>query len=116
MTTAAGGLDRAARVVIIDAILDKLRDAYIFPDKAETAAQAVRQRLENGAYDATVSGPDFAAALTAHLQAATRDKHLRVYFDVEPQPFRDGERPDPKQEDYRRRLAAGRNYGFERIE
>src|SRR5262245_64639643 len=90
-------LDGVARAAIVESIQSKLHDAYIFPEVGEEMARAIGLRLAAGEYDALSSGDEFAATLTGHLQGISRDKHLRVSHDDEPQPMGDEARPGPAQ-------------------
>ncbi|MEU8228249.1 S41 family peptidase [Actinoplanes sp. NPDC048967] len=62
---------------IIDEALDLLCTNYIFPDKAATAAAAIRERRAAGEYDG-LDEETLAARLTADLAEVVADKHLRV--------------------------------------
>lgn len=46
--------------------------------------KAIRERAARGEYDRITDGADLARSLTEHLQAFSRDKHLRVNFSPEP--------------------------------
>ena len=62
---------------IIDEALDLLCANYIFPEKAATAADAIRRRRAAGEYDG-LDEETLAARLTADLAEVCADKHLRV--------------------------------------
>jgi C-terminal processing protease CtpA/Prc len=62
---------------VIEEALALLLDRYIFPDRAATAAAAVRARREAGEYDG-LDEVALADRLTAHLFEVCADKHLRV--------------------------------------
>jgi C-terminal processing protease CtpA/Prc len=63
--------------LIIDEALDLLCANYIFPEKAATAADAIRRRRAAGEYDG-LDEETLAARLTADLAEICADKHLRV--------------------------------------
>jgi hypothetical protein len=112
-------VDGAARRAVIDGVLDRLNAAYVFPDTARAMERAIRARLERGEYDAVTSARAFAESLTAHLQAVSRDRHLRVRYSAEVLPVsRPGPGPGPGPEQEAEALAFGRrvNFGFERAE
>src|SRR5215475_10422988 len=67
-------VDAATRVEVIDGVLKKLNDAYVFPDVAKKMEQAVRERVQKKEYDAITSSSKFAQTLTTHLQEVSRDK------------------------------------------
>ncbi|MEU7908005.1 S41 family peptidase [Actinoplanes sp. NPDC049118] len=62
---------------VIDEALTLLRARYIFPEKAEAAAAAIRRRRQAGDY-AGLDEPRLAERLTAELFEVCGDKHLRV--------------------------------------
>jgi hypothetical protein len=111
------GVDAAARAEVIDTLLKKLNEKYVFPDVARKMEQAIRQRVVNKEYDSITSGRVFASTLTNHLQEISRDKHLRVNYSFEPIPERNpDDREPPDAEERRRRFAASRNFGFNKVE
>ena len=110
-------VDAAERRTVIDGVLARLNEAYVFPDTAVAMERAVRAHQRRGAYDAITSAQALAESLTAHLQAVSRDRHLRVRYSAEPLPVsRDDGEPGPAERE--RALAFGRsvNFGFERVE
>jgi C-terminal processing protease CtpA/Prc len=68
---------------LIESILDKLRAQYVFPEIATEVETAIRLRLDQDEY-AELSIANLCAALTEHMQAVSHDKHLRVFYSVEP--------------------------------
>ncbi len=74
-------LDDATRGQVIDAVLSRIRDGYVFADRAEDMDRAIRARQEGHEYDNVTNGAALARLLTAHLQEVSHDKHLQVdYF------------------------------------
>ncbi|OLB67490.1 MAG: hypothetical protein AUI86_06080 [Gemmatimonadetes bacterium 13_1_40CM_3_66_12] len=110
-------IDAAERRAVIDGVLDRLKQAYVFPDTAIAMERAVRARQRRGEYDHITSGRAFAESLTAHLQAVSRDLHLRVRHRAEPFPV-EAEHDEPSPADRARARAFGQqvNFGFERVE
>ena len=107
-------VDAATKTRVINGALEHLRSAYIFADVADKMAAAIRERAALNEYDAITGSRAFAEALTNHLQAVSKDKHLRVLFNAEGFP----ERRMPTAEE-RERMRAGErrgNYGFQRVE
>jgi len=82
-------VDRALRQQTIDALVAKLNDHYVFPDKAKAAAAALRQRQSEGKYDAITDGGQLARQLTEDIERVAHDKHLQVGFEPDQVP------PDP---------------------
>jgi N-terminal domain of Peptidase_S41 in eukaryotic IRBP len=62
---------------IVEAALALLRSSYVFPDRAEQAAEEVESRLAAGEYDG-LGEATLAERLTDHLNEVCADKHLRV--------------------------------------
>jgi retinol-binding protein 3 len=77
-TSTSSALDAKARAEVIDALTRELNRAYVFPDKATALERDLRARQTANAYDAISDVSEFARLLTEHLQAITKDKHLRV--------------------------------------
>jgi hypothetical protein len=113
-------LDAAARAEIIDAALQALTDAYVYPEVATKMEAAIRARQRRGEYDAVTSGRQFAQLLTDHLREVSRDRHLGVNFNpqaVPPPPPPPPPPAGPQTPDDPQRLIAGRqNFGFVRVE
>ena len=110
-------IDAAERRAVLDGVLDQLKRAYVFPDTALAMERAVRARQRRGEYERITSGRVFAESLTAHLQAVSRDRHLRVRHRAEPFPL-EANQDGPNPEERERARAFGRtvNFGFERVE
>ncbi len=110
-----GTLDAGIRQQVIDGAVEHMRRAYVFADVAEKMAAALRAQAAKGAYDAITGAKEFAEMLTRDLQAVSRDKHLRVIYDADGLPERQG---PPTEEQRAERLAdeRRRNFGFERVE
>ncbi|MGW7456914.1 S41 family peptidase [Streptomyces sp. NPDC054797] len=69
---------------IIGQALDRISAGYVFPEKAVVIDAAIRGRLAAGAYEG-LDGPALCEAVTADLQEACPDKHLRLLWTDEPQ-------------------------------
>ena len=110
-------IDAAERRTVIDGVINRLNEAYVFPDTAKAMERAIRARQRRGEYDRLTSARNFADSLTSHLRAVSHDLHLGVRFvarGVPPAPGGDGPSPD----DLERARTFGRrmNFGFERVE
>lgn len=107
----------STRKAVVDTLCDRVERYYVFPDRAKTVAKAIKKRYNAHEYDRITSAMEFADSLTAHMQAAVPDLHLRTHYRHEPIPVEteDGP-PDPKElrriQEFGRRM----NYGFEKIE
>ena len=106
------------RIKIIDAVVKKLNDSYVFPETAKKMEDSVRARVKAGEYEKITNGQAFAESLTRHLQEISRDKHLRVRFSAEPLPdHRPATKlPSAEERDRMRKWAESVNYGFEKVE
>ena len=116
-------LDAKASRAVIEGALKHLNDAYVFPEVAKKIEADLRRRLDKKEYEEITSAQKLAEVLTEHLQAVSKDKHLRVYYAYEPlpeQPKGKGQNPGREKEDeMRERMrerGRARNYGFEKVE
>jgi hypothetical protein len=110
-------VDAAARSEVIETLVKRLNENYVFPEVAKKMEQAIRQRLQNKEYDSVTSARAFAVALTNHLQEVSHDKHLRVNYSFDSIPVRNREEAEPPEEVERwRRALRARNFGFYKVE
>jgi hypothetical protein len=109
-------IDAAGRSAVIDGVLARINEHYVFPDIAKKMETAIRDRQSRQEYDAVTSSREFARLLTEHLREICKDKHLRVNFTTG-NPFSPFTRA-PSAEDRARqqRLLSKRNNGFKRVE
>ena len=77
-------VDANERALVINQVLDKLRDAYVREDVAQTVEKEIRARATSGDYDGLSDAALFIQRLTTDLQAASGDRHLIVRFSDEP--------------------------------
>lgn len=75
---ATAHLTAAQQRELVDRIADLVRDEYVFPDLAETAARALRQRAGSLADPASPEVGAFLERVNAALQELTGDRHLSV--------------------------------------
>lgn len=68
---------------VVGRVLDLLREHYVFPDVAAAIASHLEGRWADRAYDGLESA-SLATSVTADLQAANGDRHLRLVFHPEP--------------------------------
>lgn len=76
-------IDAATRAEVLEGTLKNLREAYVYPEVAEKMEKVVRERMAKKEYEAITSAKELARMLTEHLQAVSRDKHLRVNYRAE---------------------------------
>ena len=110
-------IDAATRTQVIDTILKRLNESYVFPEVAKKMEQSIRERVDKKEYDQITSAKQFATMLTKDLQAVSNDKHLRVRYSNEPIPER-GPRVEPTAEEreQRQRDLNWMNHGFAKVE
>jgi retinol-binding protein 3 len=110
-------VDAATRTQVIDSILKRLNESYVFPDMAKKMEQSIRERVEKKAYDQITSSKELATKLTDDLQAVSHDKHLRVRYSHEAIPERGPRRePTAEEREQRRRELTWMNHGFAKVE
>ncbi|MEU2307612.1 S41 family peptidase [Streptomyces misionensis] len=98
---------------IIEAALTRITAGYVFPEKTAAIDAAIRRRLDEGAYR-DLDLRELCERVTADLQDACPDKHLRLLWAEEPQSM------DEEPEDVARarfaQYARENNYGVRRVE
>ncbi len=110
-------IDAATRTQVIDAILKRLNDSYVFPDVAKKMEQSIRERVDKKEYDQITSAKQFATKLTTDLQAISNDKHLRIRYSNSPIPERGPRRePTAEEREQRKRDMNYFNHGFIKVE
>ena len=65
-------IEAAERGTVIAGVLDRLKQAYVFPDTALAMERAIRARQRRGEYNQVTSSRALADSLTSHLQAVSR--------------------------------------------
>jgi len=110
-------IDAATRTQVIDAILKRLNDSYVFPEVAKKMEQSIRERVDKKEYDQITSAKQFSTTLTKDLQAVSNDKHLRVRYSHSPIPERGPRRePTAEEREQRKRDLNWMNHGFVKVE
>jgi retinol-binding protein 3 len=110
-------IDAATRTQVIDGILKRLNDSYVFPEVAKKMEQSIRERADKKEYDQITSAKEFAKTLTNDLQAVSKDKHLRVRYSHAAIPERGPRRePTAEEREQRRRELTRMNHGFSKVE
>jgi retinol-binding protein 3 len=110
-------IDAATRTQVIDGILKRLNDSYVFPEVAKKMDLAIRARVDKKEYDQITSAKQFATQLTTDLQAVSNDKHLRVRYSHQAIPERGARRePTAEEREQRRRELTWMNHGFAKVE
>jgi len=110
-------INAATRTEIIEAILRRLNESYVFPEVAAQMEKAIRARLRRGEYDRIASSAALAQTLTANLREVNNDRHLEVRYSYETIPVSPGRgEPTPEQLERALRFAVSVNFGFEKID
>lgn len=111
-------IDATTRTQVIESVLKRLNDSYVFPEVAKKMDAAIRERIQKKEYDQITSSAAFARKLTEDLQAVSHDKHLRVRYSYEvvPEGQQRGGEPTAEERESYRRFARRINHGFERVE
>jgi hypothetical protein len=110
-------IDANMRTQVIDGILKRLDDSYVFPDVAKKMEQSIRERVSNKEYDQITSAKEFVTKLTNDLQAVSHDKHLRVRYSYNPLPERGPRRePTAEEREQQKRELTWMNHGFTKVE
>jgi hypothetical protein len=110
-------IDAATRTQVIDGILKRLNDSYVFPEVAKKMEQSIRERVAKKEYDQITSAKQFATTLTNDLQALSHDKHLRVRYSFESIPERaPRQEPTAEEREQRKRALTWLNHGFGKVE
>jgi hypothetical protein len=74
-------VDSAMRLQAIDTLVAKIKDHYVFPDKAKQIETVLRQRQREGKYDGITDGEQLAKQLTDDIAGLVHDQHMVVRFD-----------------------------------
>ncbi len=105
-------INAKTRQEIIEGVIKKLHENYVFPEVAKQMESALRDRMARQEYEQITSASAFATTLTNHLRAVSKDKHLGIRFTgggaIQARGVGD-------REQYRL-LASKRNFGFEKVE
>jgi hypothetical protein len=110
-------IDASTRTQVIDTILKRLNQSYVFPEVATKMEQSIRERVEKKEYDQITSSKEFATKLTNDLQAVSHDKHLRVRYSNQAIPERGPQRePTAEEREQRKRELTWMNHGFAKVE
>ena len=109
-------IDAVERSAVIEGILTQIRTNYVFPDAAKKMEDAVREKLNSGAYDKITRCTDFADVLTKDLRAVCHDGHLGVDFALGK--MRQTGNESPSKDDIREfeAVAVRNNYRFRKVE
>jgi hypothetical protein len=73
-------VDGPMRTQVIDTLIARLDQHYVFPETARQIETLLRKRQHDGKYDAITNGEQFAVQLTADMASIAHDLHMKVKF------------------------------------
>src|ERR1044072_1886188 len=110
-------IDAATRTQVIDGILKRLNDSYVFPETAKKMEQAIRDRVSKKEYEKSTSAKELPTKLTSDLQDVSHDKHLRVRYSYNPLPELGPQRePTAEEREQQKRDLTWMNHAFAKVE
>ena len=110
-------IDAATRSQVIDGVLERLNESYVFPEVAKQMEQAIRERQSKKEYESLTNARALTEALTSHLREVSHDKHLRVGYSSETLPVENTRHePSPEERERFRSFLKTINFGFEKVE
>jgi retinol-binding protein 3 len=114
---AGSALTPEVRRQTIDALLQNLKDRYVFPEVATKAATAISDRLKAKEYDSITDGSAFAKKLSEDLRAVCSDAHLNVRYSPDGLPVRkERSEPSPAEIEQYKGQVRRTNAGYEKVE
>jgi hypothetical protein len=110
-------IDEATANTVIDEVLKRLEDGYVFPEVAAKIVKDVRKRQADKEYAQVKTGQELAGLLTRQLQEVSKDKHLRVVCSTEKrsQPPQ-GKGPTPEMKERMKQVAVKTNASYRKVE
>ena len=102
---------------VVQALSEKLRAYYIFPDIGEKISNGLKKHFDDGDYNDLTEEEFFAYALTTHMQEICHDEHLWVKWHSEPLPDeKEALRMSKEWSEEQRLQAKLNNYGFYKVQ
>lgn len=110
-------IDAAIRSEVINNLIKKLNEWYVFAEMAKKMEIHLLELLKNKEYEAVTDAKTFAKKLTDDLQLISRDKHLHVDYCIQPLPI-NVEKNEPSQTEKDKGLLFDKhcNFDFTKIE
>lgn len=71
-------LDPARQQAVIDKTIDLVNANYVYPDRAKAVETTLRGNVQAGKYRDLLKPDDFLEAVNRDMQAAGKDRHLRI--------------------------------------
>jgi C-terminal processing protease CtpA/Prc len=105
-------IDADTRKEVIELLIRRIHEHYVFPDVAQRVEEDLQRRLSAGEYDQLTTAELFCLFLTAHLQESSHDKHFFLVYHVKRQPATaSGSKRADEHES-----GMIQNFGFQRVE
>src|SRR5262245_40375814 len=101
----------ADATAVVEHLVAHLNQSYVFPERAMRAAELLRSRRQQGAYD-DAAGPELCERISADLLQACDDKHLRLIWHETPPVARD----EARLHEQLRKQIRRENHGVRRVE
>ena len=105
-------LDANIRKEIIELLITKIHEHYVFPDVAQRVEEDMRRRLSAGEYEQLTTVELFCLFLTAHLQESSHDKHFFLIYHPKGQPTATSTNNSANEYE----SGSLQNFGFQRVE
>lgn len=111
-------LDAATRSQVIEGVIKRFNQSYVFPEVAKMMEQSVRERMRKGEYDKITNPSVLADMLKSNLREVSKDTHIEVVFSAKIlPPMGEVEREETVAErENRRSNYAQINNGFLKVE
>lgn len=106
----------AEKTQVIQELSKTMIERYVLRDKAEEVAALLNKNLKEGAYDSLNAGPEFAKAISEHINSVCRDAHLRLRYSADVLPIRkDRNEPSPAEIAAEKKFVKLGNAGFREV-
>jgi hypothetical protein len=109
-------VDAATRDRLVGFVVQRVGERYVNPAVGRRVSDEVMALHRAGRYGALGTASALTDTLTADLRRVGSDSHLQVVFSVRPRPMSAGGAPSPDEARTQREAAAGRNFGWHRVE
>lgn len=111
-------LDASTRSQVIEGVIKRFNQSYVYPEVAKAIEQSIRQRIRMGEYDKITTPSVLAETLKENLREVSKDTHIEVVFSDKPlPPLGEVEREETAVErENRSRAYAQTNNGFLKVE
>jgi len=110
-------ISQSEKATVIDTLVFKLENNYVFPDVAAEMSELIKTNLANGDYNGLNDAREFAMKLTEDIRIPNGDRHLGVGFDPEgiARRKKQDEQNDGSMDAYFAALSRADNYGFKEL-